>query len=251
MKFVLFNFLILSMSTFGQLPLDLKKSACDKSMIPFVDMSIDHLKSVNLEKQLLSLEIGIIENCDFRFSFNASLSANTDTLFIKYEYQPIIEKDSLTGSIITRESIAMCDCFFDIELSIDSIKSIPSVILLAKSDSRKDLEASSPFSQLFILGKNGLPIIPEKFKKQSKSYNQLDENGNKIGIWKSESDKFIAYTQFMKSTNLVTLPFWTIVYNHNNELKYFEVFAKNGQYSLNEKEQKLLEEKVKSIRNNE
>lgn len=251
MKFVLFNFFILSLNTFSQLPLDLKKSACDKSMFPFVDMSVDHLKSVKFKKQLLTLEIGIIENCDFRFSFNASLSANTDTLYIQYEYQPVIEKDSLTGSTITGESIAMCDCFFDIELAIDSIKSIPSVLLLSKSDNKMHFVTNSPYSQLFKMENNGLPIIPKKFKKREKNYNQLDTNGNKIGIWKSENKELIIYTQFIKSTDLVTLPFWTIVYNHNNELKYFEVYTKNGQYLLNEKERKLLEEKVKSIKNNE
>ena len=144
----------------------------------------------------------------------------------------------------------MCDCYFNIELIIDSIKSIPSVILLSKLDYKEYLATNSQFSQLFIMEINGLPVIPKKFKKQLKNYNQIDENGNKIGIWKSESDKFIAYTQFIKSTNLATIPFWTIVYNHNNELKYFEVFTKNGQYSLNEKERELLEEKVKSIRIN-
>ena len=250
MKFVLFNFFILSLNTFSQLPLDLKKSACDKSMFPFVDMSVDHLKTIKLKKQLLTLEIGIIENCEFRFNFNTSLSANKDTLLIQYEYKPIIEKDSLTGSTITRELIAMCDCFFDIELAIDSIKSIPSVLLLSKSDYKMHFATNSPYSQLFKMENNGLPIIPKKFKKREKNYNQLDTNGNKIGIWKSESDTFIAYTNYIQSINLETIPFWVIVFNHKNELEYFKVFTKNGQNELSEKELNLLQEKVKSIRKN-
>lgn len=109
--------------------------------------------------------MGLIANCEFRFVFNAKLSIDADTRSIQYGYEPIIEKDSTTGAILRREFVAMCDCYFDIELMIDSIKAIPSVILIGNSDSHKFTEPVSQFNQLFLMEKNSLPIIPKKIKK--------------------------------------------------------------------------------------
>ncbi|MFT6246794.1 MAG: hypothetical protein ACJAXI_003577, partial [Crocinitomicaceae bacterium] len=79
--------------------------------------------------------------------------------------------------------------------------------------------------------------------------NQWDLHGNKIGVWKSVTNKFTVYTKYIESSDLTTKQIWTVAYNFDNELKYFNVYTKNGQYQLDQKEQKLLDEKIESFRN--
>jgi hypothetical protein len=215
-------------------------------MSPFIGYTTNCLVSKSIQENTLKIAFHVIENCETNFHFDVHFSKNQDSCFLEYHNKPIIvnENDPIKISL---ETISTCDCFFNIELQIDSVAKLPSVILFKKIEEKHSPNINY---QVLIESKyNGLPIIPKKFKKKSKTYNQTDADGNKIGIWKSENERFEIYEYYISSEIGKTRKHWQVTFNKKDRSEKVYVFSTKNSYTvLSGEELKRLDEKIEIMR---
>jgi hypothetical protein len=249
MRFQLIFFLILTFDANSQLSVDVARKECDKSMMPFVGITRDHLTSMKIENNQLKLSLGLVENCEMNFLFQAKLSNSLDTLLLQYSNQPRIINKGYPVQI-TEEIIAMCDCYFEVDLIIDSVVNLPTVILIVNPD-YPFKEIVQEYQRLYFLEQNGLPCIPEKFRKKSKKYNQQDLKGNKIGIWTYEIKDFKVYDNYIQSNNSKTRPYWRVGFDNFGNQKFAIIYDSKGvENELSYIDLKQIQAKIETIKKN-
>lgn len=248
MKILFIIFLFLSFKVNSQLSVELERKQCDKSMMSFTSISRDHISSINIESNQLNLSLGLVANCEMNFIFQAKLSVSKDTLFLEYSNQLRIinEGDPVP---IYEEVIAMCDCYFNIDLVIDSVLDLPNTVLILKKTKYIENRADT-YEKLYLLDQNGLPTIPKKFPRNSKKYNGLTKNGSKVGIWHIKKDGIGIYSNYVQSNNEETRILWCVGINKSGKYEFIDIYSSDGLVnSISEMELNRIHEKIEFLNN--
>lgn len=167
------------------------------------------------------------------FKFFARISSDHDTLYLNYfnNYRKAQIEDSIIE--MQEEIIAACDCFFNTELIISEIEIMPTTFFLRELRyshvEKNKLESVKPYKEIHYSNLNGLPKIPIRLPKRQEEYNKIDENGNKIGIWKSKINKFILYEHFVPNGKTKTEVDWKIIVKSKRD-KYVEILSEDGNF---------------------
>jgi len=236
-------FIFLSFDSYSQTNTRILNKKCDKSMMSFTSFAFINFSEVKIINDGLKIKIGIVENCETNFYFNSFLTKNQDTCYINYfnKLTPI-NKDLPVQ--IYLETYSSCDCYFSIDLFLDSIQKQPSVILL-KNSTDSLFKDKSGYEIVHFSKTNGLPMIPKKIK--SKNLNQKDINGNKIGIWKTETEKYIVFDNYYEHTIGKTISMWKTFINKKNGKKNITITNRNHYIELSDEEYNLMQRKIKSL----
>ncbi len=203
MRLILITYLFLSNCVFSQEIVDYSLSPCDVNSR--VELIQPRIISKFIYSDTLFLSIGFRENCTF--DLNPAISIVNDTLYLELSEPRPIELDSLGNEIPEMVIVTMCDCCFELNLSLTDIKDTNFVLMVNEL-------------QFFHHDSRRVKLPDEYIFDKSKPINQGNEDGLKIGLWKAYyegTNKLHVETYFDEKWD-DSIKRWEKVYNRKGEL---------------------------------
>ncbi|MBL1281548.1 MAG: hypothetical protein COA33_014830 [Fluviicola sp.] len=201
LSFIVFFFV--SNSLFSQEIVDYALSPCDiNSRVQLIQPRI---VTRYLKGDTLFLAIGFRENCGF--DLNPGASSKNDTLSLELSQPRPAVFDSLGNEVYEDVIITMCDCCFELELSLIGIKDTNFVLLVNGFE--------------FVHQDKSRIKLPDEYVfDKSKPINQGNKDGLRVGLWRTyfEGTKKVRTETYFDEEWKDPIRRWVKVYNRKGEL---------------------------------